>query len=205
MEITADVVKELRLKTGAGMMDCKRALQEAEGSMDRAIEILREKGLAAAAKKAGRVAKEGLIETYSHGGGRIGVLVEVNCETDFVARNEEFRQVVHEIALQIAAARPRWVRREEVPEDTIAAERRIYDAQAANEGKPPHIAEKIVQGRLEKFFQEFCLLEQVYIKDDKKRVQDLINELVAKMGENVQVRRFARFEVGEELQGSQEA
>ncbi len=205
MEITADVVKELRLKTGAGMMDCKRALQEAEGSMDRAIEILREKGLAAAAKKAGRVAKEGLIETYSHGGGRIGVLVEVNCETDFVARNEEFRQVVHEIALQIAAARPRWVRREEVPEDTIAAERRIYDAQAANEGKPPHIAEKIVQGRLEKFFQEFCLLEQVYIKDDKKRVQDLVNELVAKMGENVQVRRFARFEVGEELQGSQEA
>ncbi len=205
MEITADVVKELRLKTGAGMMDCKRALQEAEGSMDRAVEILREKGLAAAAKKAGRVAKEGLIETYSHGGGRIGVLVEVNCETDFVARNEEFRQVVHEIALQIAAARPRWVRREEVPEDTIAAERRIYDAQAANEGKPPHIAEKIVQGRLEKFFQEFCLLEQVYIKDDKKRVQDLVNELVAKMGENVQVRRFARFEVGEELQGSQEA
>jgi elongation factor Ts len=173
--------------------------------MDRAVEILREKGLAAAAKKAGRVAKEGLIETYSHGGGRIGVLVEVNCETDFVARNEEFRQVVHEIALQIAAARPRWVRREEVPEDTIAAERRIYDAQAANEGKPPHIAEKIVQGRLEKFFQEFCLLEQVYIKDDKKRVQDLVNELVAKMGENVQVRRFARFEVGEELQGSQEA
>ncbi len=205
MEITADIVKELRLKTGAGMMDCKRALQEAEGSMERAVEILREKGLAAAAKKAGRVAKEGLIETYSHGGGRIGVLVEVNCETDFVARNAEFRQVVHEIALQIAAARPRWVRREEVPEDTIAAERRIYDAQAANEGKPPHIAEKIVQGRLEKFFQEFCLLEQVYIKDDKKRVQDLVNELVAKLGENVQVRRFARFEVGEELQGSQEA
>ncbi len=205
MEITADIVKELRLKTGAGMMDCKRALQEAEGSMERAVEILREKGLAAAAKKAGRVAKEGLIETYSHGGGRIGVLVEVNCETDFVARNAEFRQVVHEIALQIAAARPRWVRREEVPEDTIAAERRIYDAQAANESKPPHIAEKIVQGRLEKFFQEFCLLEQVYIKDDKKRVQDLVNELVAKLGENVQVRRFARFEVGEELQGSQEA
>jgi elongation factor Ts len=205
MEITADVVKELRLKTGAGMMDCKRALQDAGGSMDRAIEILREKGLAAAAKKAGRVAKEGIVETYSHGGGRIGVLVEVNCETDFVARNAEFRQVVHEIALQIAAARPRWVRREEVPEDTIAAERRIYDAQAANEGKPPQIAEKIVQGRLEKFFQEFCLLEQVYIKDDKKRVQDLVNELVAKLGENVQVRRFARFEVGEELQGSQEA
>ncbi len=205
MEITADVVKELRLKTGAGMMDCKRALQDANGSMERAIEILREKGLAAAAKKAGRVAKEGIIETYSHGGGRIGVLVEVNCETDFVARNAEFRGVVHEIALQIAAARPRWVRREEVPEDTIAAERRIYDAQAQNEGKPAHIAEKIVQGRLEKFFQEFCLLEQVYIKDDKKRVQDLVNEVVAKMGENVQVRRFARFEIGEEMQGSQEA
>jgi len=203
MEITADVVKDLRLKTGAGMMDCKRALQEANGSMDRAVEILREKGLAAAAKKAGRAAKEGYIETYSHGGGRIGVVVEVNCETDFVARNAEFRAVVHEIALQIAAARPRWVRREEVPEDTIASERRIYDAQAANEGKPAHIAEKIVQGRLDKFFQEFCLLEQVYIKDDKKRVQDLVNELVAKMGENIQVRRFARYEIGEELQGSQ--
>ena len=205
MEITADVVKDLRLKTGAGMMDCKRALQEANGSMDRAIEILREKGLAAAAKKAGRVAKEGIIETYSHGGGRIGVMVEVNCETDFVARNTEFRQVVHEVALQIAAAKPRWVRREEVPEDTIAAERRIYDAQAANEGKPPHIAEKIVQGRLEKFFQEFCLLEQVYIKDDKKRVQDLIGELVGKLGENIQVRRFARFETGEEIAASQGA
>ena len=205
MEITADIVKELRLKTGAGMMDCKRALQEADGAMDRAIEILREKGLAAAAKKAGRVAKEGVVETYAHGGGRIGVMVEVNCETDFVARNTDFRQVVHEIALQVAAAKPRWVRREEVPEDTIAAERRIYDAQAQNEGKPPHIAEKIVQGRLEKFFQEFCLLEQVYIKDDKKRVQDLVGELVGKLSENIQVRRFARFEIGEEITGSQEA
>ncbi len=205
MEITADIVKELRLKTGAGMMDCKRALQESGGAMDRAIEILREKGLAAAAKKAGRVAKEGVVETYAHGGGRIGVMVEVNCETDFVARNTDFRQVVHEIALQVAAAKPRWVRREEVPEDTIAAERRIYDAQAQNEGKPPHIAEKIVQGRLEKFFQEFCLLEQVYIKDDKKRVQDLVGELVGKLGENIQVRRFARFEIGEEIAGSQEA
>ena len=205
MEITADIVKELRLKTGAGMMDCKRALQESGGAMDRAIEILREKGLAAAAKKAGRVAKEGVVETYAHGGGRIGVMVEVNCETDFVARNTDFRQVVHEIALQVAAAKPRWVRREEVPEDTIAAERRIYDAQAQNEGKPPHIAEKIVQGRLEKFFQEFCLLEQVYIKDDKKRVQDLVGELVGKLGENIQVRRFARFEIGEEITGSQEA
>ena len=205
MEITADIVKELRLKTGAGMMDCKRALQEAQGSMDRAIEILREKGLAAAAKKAGRVAKEGVVETYAHGGGRIGVLVEVNCETDFVARNAEFRQVVHEIALQIAAAKPRWVRREEVPEDVIASERRIYDAQAQNEGKPPQIAEKIVQGRLEKFFQEFCLLEQVYIKDDKKRVQDLVGELVGKLGENIQVRRFARFEIGEEIAGTQGA
>lgn len=203
MEITADIVKQLRTKTGAGMMDCKRALQEAEGSMDRAIEILRERGLAQAAKKAGRVANEGVVETYLHGGGRIGVLVEVNCETDFVARNTEFKDVVHELSLQVAAARPRWVRREEVPEDVIAAERRIYDAQAQNEGKPPQIAERIVQGRLEKFFQEMCLLEQVYIKDDKKRVGDLVTELIAKMGENIQVRRFARFEVGEEILGSQ--
>ena len=203
MEITSDIVKQLRTKTGAGMMDCKRALQEAEGSMDRAIEILRERGLAQAAKKAGRVANEGVVETYLHGGGRIGVLVEVNCETDFVARNTEFKDVVHELSLQVAAARPRWVRREEVPEDVIAAERRIYDAQAQNEGKPPQIAERIVQGRLEKFFQEMCLLEQVYIKDDKKRVGDLVTELIAKMGENIQVRRFARFEVGEEILGSQ--
>jgi len=203
LEITADIVKQLRTKTGAGMMDCKRALQEAEGSMDRAIEILRERGLAQAAKKAGRVANEGVVETYLHGGGRIGVLVEVNCETDFVARNTEFKDVVHELSLQVAAARPRWVRREEVPEDVIAAERRIYDAQAQNEGKPPQIAERIVQGRLEKFFQEMCLLEQVYIKDDKKRVGDLVTELIAKMGENIQVRRFARFEVGEEILGSQ--
>ncbi|MDA8344067.1 MAG: translation elongation factor Ts [Thermaerobacter sp.] len=205
MEITAEIVKELRTKTGAGMMDCKRALTEAGGSIERAVELLRERGLSQAAKKAGREASEGLVETYVHANGRIGVLLEVNCETDFVARNQEFRSVVHEIALQVAAARPRYVRREEVPEDLVAAERRIYEAQAANEGKPEKIAERIVQGRLEKFYQETCLLEQVYIKDDKKRVQDLVTEMIAKLGENIQVRRFARFEVGEEAGTTQEA
>jgi elongation factor Ts len=187
------------------MMDCKRALTESGGSMERAVELLRERGLAQAAKKAGREASEGVVETYVHANGRIGVLLEVNCETDFVARNQEFRAVVHEIALQIAASRPRCVRREEVPEELVASERRIYEAQAANEGKPEKIAERIVQGRLEKFYQETCLLEQVYIKDDKKRVQDLVTEMIAKLGENIQVRRFARFEVGEEAAASQEA
>ena len=198
MEITADIVKQLRQKTGAGMMDCKRALTEAEGSLDRAVELLRERGLSQAAKKAGRDASEGLVESYLHANGRIGVLLEVNCETDFVARNQEFRALVHEIALQIAASRPRCVRREDLPAEEIAAESRIYEAQAANEGKPPQIAQRIVQGRLEKFYQETCLMEQVYIKDDKKRVQDLVTEMIAKLGENIQVRRFARFEVGEE-------
>jgi elongation factor Ts len=203
LEITADIVKELRTKTGAGMMDCKKALTEANGSIERAIEILRERGLSQAAKKAGREASEGVIETYVHANGRIGVLLEVNCETDFVARNQEFRAMVHEIALQVAAGRPRYVRREEVPQDIVAAESRIFEAQAANEGKPAQIAQRIVQGRLEKFYQETCLLEQVYIKDDKKRVQDLVTEMIAKLGENIQVRRFARFEVGEEAGSAQ--
>lgn len=179
------------------MMDCKRALTEAEGSVDRAVELLRERGLSQAAKKAGREASEGVVEAYVHAQGRIGVLVEVNCETDFVGRNQDFRELVHELALQVAAAKPLYVRREDVPEDIIASERRIYEAQAANEGKPPQIAERITHGRLEKFFQENCLLEQVYIKDDKKRVQDLVTAAIAKLGENIQVKRFARFEVGE--------
>lgn len=179
------------------MMDCKRALTEAEGSFERAADLLRERGLSQAAKKAGREASEGAVEAYVHAQGRIGVLVEVNCETDFVGRNQDFRDLVHDLALQVAAARPTWVRREEVPEDIISAERRIYEAQAANEGKPAQIAERIITGRMEKFFQENCLVEQVYIKDDKKRVQDLVTEAIAKLGENIQVRRFARFEIGE--------
>ncbi|SMB95489.1 translation elongation factor Ts (EF-Ts) [Thermanaeromonas toyohensis ToBE] len=195
--ISAEAVKELRNRTGAGMMDCKRALEETGGDIEKAIEILRMKGLAAAAKKAGRVAKEGLVHAYIHGGGRIGVLIEVNCETDFVARTEEFKDLVHNLAMQVAAARPEYVKREDVPEEVIEREKSILRAQALNEGKPEKVVEKIVSGRLEKFFQENCLLEQPYIKDPERKVKDLIAEKIAKLGENIEVRRFARFEVGE--------
>lgn len=195
--ISAEAVKELRNRTGAGMMDCKRALEETGGDIEKAIEILRMKGLAAAAKKAGRIAKEGLVHAYIHGGGRIGVLIEVNCETDFVARTEEFKDLVHNLAMQVAAARPEYVKREDVPEEVIEKEKNILRVQALNEGKPEKVVEKIVAGRLEKFFQESCLLEQPYIKDPERKVKDLIAEKIAKLGENIEVRRFARFEVGE--------
>lgn len=195
--VSAEAVKELRNRTGAGMMDCKRALEETGGDIEKAIEILRMKGLAAAAKKAGRVAKEGLVHAYIHGGGRIGVLIEVNCETDFVARTEEFQDLVHNLAMQVAAARPEYIKREDVPEEVIEREKSILRAQALNEGKPEKVVEKIVSGRLEKFFQESCLLEQPYIKDPDRKVKDLIAEKIAKLGENIEVRRFARFEVGE--------
>lgn len=197
--ISAADVKELRNRTGAGMMDCKKALEETGGDMEKAIEYLRMKGLAAAAKKAGRVAKEGLVEAYIHGGGRIGVLIEVNCETDFVARTEDFRSLVHDLAMQVAAARPRYVRREDVPEEVVEKEKNILRAQALNEGKPEKVVDKIVAGRLEKFYQETCLLEQPFIKDMDRTVKDLIVEKIAKLGENIEVRRFVRFEVGEEL------
>lgn len=195
--VSAEVIKELRNRTGAGMMDCKRALEETGGDIERAIEILRMKGLAAAAKKAGRVAKEGLVHAYIHGGGRIGVLIEVNCETDFVARTEEFRDLVHNLAMQVAASRPEYIKREDVPEEVLEREKSILRAQALNEGKPEKVVEKIVSGRLEKFFQESCLLEQPYIKDPDRKVKDLIAEKIAKLGENIEVRRFVRFEVGE--------
>jgi len=195
--VSAEAVKELRNRTGAGMMDCKRALEETGGDIEKAIEILRMKGLAAAAKKAGRVAKEGLVHAYIHGGGRIGVLIEVNCETDFVARTEEFQDLVHNLAMQVAAARPEYIKREDVPEEVIEREKSILRAQALNEGKPEKVVEKIVSGRLEKFFQESCLLEQSYIKDPDRKVKDLIAEKIAKLGENIEVRRFVRFEVGE--------
>jgi elongation factor Ts len=198
--ISAQAVKELRERTGAGMMDCKNALIEANGDMERAIEILREKGLAAAAKKAGRVANEGLVEAYIHGGGRIGVLVEVNCETDFVANTEEFRNFVKEICMQIAAANPRYISREDVPQEVIEKEKEILRAQALNEGKPANVIDKIVEGRLEKFYKENCLLEQEYIRDPEKTVKDLLNEMIAKLGENIIIRRFARFERGEGLE-----
>ncbi len=198
-EITAAMVKELREKTGAGMMDCKKALGETNGDMQQAVDLLREKGLAAAAKKASRVASEGIVDAYIHGGGRVGVLVEVNCETDFVARNEDFRAFVHDVALQVAALKPQYVGREEVPADVIAHEREVLKAQALQEGKPAHIVDKMVEGRLEKFYKETCLLEQPFVKDQDTTLQQVLNALVAKIGEKVSVRRFARFEMGEGL------
>lgn len=197
--VDASAVKELRERTGAGMMDCKRALTESNGDMEKAIEILREKGLAAAAKKAGRIASEGIVDAYIHGGGRIGVLIEVNSETDFVAMNEEFRQFVRDMAMQVAASSPLYVKREDVDPQLIEKEKEIYRAQALNEGKPEKIIEKMVEGRIEKFYKEICLLEQPFIKDPDRTVQDVLTALIAKIGENITIRRFVRFEKGEGL------
>jgi elongation factor Ts len=200
MEVRAESVKQLREKTGAGFMDCKKALAENRGDFDEAVRWLREKGLAAAAKKAGRATSEGLIGTYLHAGGRIGVLVEVNCETDFVAKTPEFQAMVKDLAMQVAAASPalaRFVRREEVPAETIEQEREIYRAQARGSGKPDKVIEKIVDGKVEKFLSDICLLEQPFIRDPEKTVSDVVNETISRLGENVQVRRFARFQLGE--------
>ena len=202
--VTAKMVAELREKTGVGMMDCKKALTQTDGNMEKAIEFLRERGLAQAAKKSGRIAAEGIVESYIHGNGRIGVLVEVNIETDFAAKNEDFRALVKDIAMQIAASKPLYVRREEVPAEVIEKEKEILKAQAVNEGKPEHIAEKMVAGRIEKFYKENCLMEQPYIKDGDKNITQLINENIAVIGENITVRRFARFEMGEGLQKKEE-
>lgn len=202
--ITAEMVKQLRERTGAGMMDCKKALTEADGNIDKAIELLREKGLAAAAKKAGRIAAEGLVEAYIHGNGRIGVLVEVNVETDFAAANDEFKQLVKDIALQIAAANPEYVRKEEVPADVLEKEMNILRVQARNEGKPEKIIEKMVEGRIEKFYKETCLLEQPWIKDPDKTIKQLVTEKIAVIGENINVRRFVRYERGEGLAKKEE-
>ncbi|MDI6709149.1 MAG: translation elongation factor Ts [Bacillota bacterium] len=198
MEVSAKMVKELRERTGAGMMDCKKALMET-GDMEKAIDFLREKGLAAAAKKAGRAASQGLVDSYIHGAGRIGVLIEVNCETDFVAKTDDFKALVRDLAMQVAAARPEYVAREEVPAAVIEHERSILRAQALNEGKPEKIVEKMVDGRLEKFFKDNCLLEQPFIKNPDVTVQQVVTEAIAKLGENIVVRRFARFELGEGL------
>ncbi|WAH35379.1 translation elongation factor Ts [Alicyclobacillus dauci] len=199
-EVTAAMVKELREKTGAGMMDCKKALTEAEGDMERAQEVLRERGLASAAKKAGRVAAEGLVESYIHAGGRIGVLVEVNCETDFVAKNEDFRSFVKDIAMHIAAAAPQYVRREEVPAEVVEKEKEILRNQTLNEGKPANIVDKIVEGRIDKFFKDICLLEQQFVKDTDKTIDTLLREKIATIGENISIRRFARYVVGEGIE-----
>jgi elongation factor Ts len=200
MEFTAALVKELREKTGAGMMDCKRALTEANGDIERASEVLREKGLASAAKKSGRVAAEGIVESYIHGGGRIGVLVEVNCETDFVAKNDDFRNFVKDIAMHIAASNPQYVKRDEVPGEIISKEREIVRAQTLNEGKPEKIVDKIVDGRIEKFLKEICLLDQQFVKDPDKTVETLVKEKIAQIGENISIRRFSRFVVGEGIE-----
>ncbi len=200
MAITANDVKELRERTGAGMMDCKRALTEADGNMDKAIEILREKGLAAAAKKSGRIAAEGLVASYIHMGGRIGVLVEVNCETDFVAKTDNFKDLVHDVAMQIAATNPQYVSKEEVPTDVIEKEKEILRAQALNEGKPEKIVDRMVEGRIEKYYKEVCLLEQPFVKDSDKTVKGMIMEAIASIGENISVRRFVRYEMGEGLE-----
>lgn len=197
MEISALSVKELREKTGAGIMDCKRALLESGGDLEKAVDYLRQKGLALAARKEGRVAAEGLVGAYIHGGGKIGVLVELNCETDFVARTHDFQNLLKDVALQVAAATPRYVRREDVPLEETEREREIYRLQAQDMGKPQNIVDKIVDGKMEHFYSEICLLEQEFIKDPDRQVEDLIREVVTKVGENIQVRRFARYHVGE--------
>ena len=202
--ISASSVKELRDMTGAGMMDCKRALQEADGNMEKATEILREKGLAAAAKKSGRIAAEGIVESYIHMGGRIGVLVEVNCETDFVAKTPEFKAFVRDIAMHIAASNPQYLTKEEIPEDVIAKEKEILKVQALNEGKPEKIVDKMVEGRIEKYFKEVCLMEQPFVKDTDKTIQDIVNEKIATIGENIHIRRFTRYQMGEGLEKRQD-
>lgn len=199
MSISASMVKELRELTGAGMMDCKKALEETNGDMEKAIVLLREKGLSKAAKKAGRIAAEGLVDAYIHNG-RIGVLIEVNCETDFVAKNEEFKQFVRDMAMQVAAANPKYVAKEDVSEEELNQEREILRQQALNEGKPEHVVDKIVEGRIEKYYEQVCLLEQPFIKDPDVKVKDLINEKIAKIGENIKIRRFVRYEVGEGIE-----
>lgn len=198
--VTAQMVKELRDRTSAGMMDCKKALVACDGDIEKAIDELRTKGLAKAAKKAGRVASEGVVVSYIHAGGRIGVLVEVNCETDFVAKTDEFKALAYDIAMQIAAAKPECISREEVSEEMIIREKEVLRAQAIEEGKPEKVIEKMVEGRIEKYYKEACLLEQAFIKDPDKTIQVLIHENVAKMGENINVRRFSRYEVGEGIE-----
>ena len=203
-EITAALVKELRERTGAGMMDCKKALSATDGDLEKAIDFLREKGLAAAAKKAGRVAAEGLVEAYIHGGGRIGVLVEVNCETDFVAKTDAFKELVKDIAMHIAATNPSYLKREEVPTAELEHEQAVLAEQARNEGKPEKIIEKMVAGRIEKYYKEVCLMEQPFVKDPDKTISDLITESIAKIGENVSIRRFTRYQLGEGIEKKEE-
>ena len=198
MTVTADQVRQLREKTGAGMMECKKALLEASGDFEKAVDVLRKSGIARAGSRGGRAASEGLVESYIQPGNRVGVLIEVNCETDFVARTPEFAGLVRDLAMQVAAAGAEYIRREDVPAERVAKEREIFAAQLEGQGKPSAIIDKIVTGKLEKFYAEVCLLEQPYIRDDKRTVGGLVTEAAAKTGENIVVRRFARFRLGEE-------
>jgi len=199
MEISVELVKDLRQRTGAGVVDCKKALQEAKGNMDAAIDYLRRKGLATAAKKAGRIATDGLVSSYIHAGGKMGVLVEINCETDFVAKTEDFQSFVKNIAMHIAAANPQYIRREEVLEEVLEKERDIYRTQALDAGKPQKVIDKIVEGKMERFYSEVCLLEQTYVRDSDLTIKELLDALIAKIGENITIRRFTRFQLGEGL------
>ena len=200
MEVTTAMVKELRERTQAGMMDCKNALVATDGNLDKAVEHLREKGLSQAVKKSGRTASEGMVESYIHMGGKIGVLVEVNCETDFVAKTDKFRALAHDVALQIAASNPLYVSKEEVPSENLGKEREILRAQALNEGKPEKIVDRMVEGRIEKYYKEVCLLEQPFVKNPDITVQDLVNEATLASGEKIAIRRFARFQLGEGIE-----
>lgn len=200
MAISAKMVQALRAKTGAGIMDCKRALTDTDGDLEKAVETLRKKGLAAAAKKAGRTTSEGAVVSYIHGGGKLGVLVEINCETDFVAKTDQFQQLTKDIAMHIAAANPQFLKREDVSEDLLNKEREIYAAQFANSGKPEQVIGKIVDGKIDKYLSEICLLEQSFVKDPDKSIQQLVTEAVAQLGENVNIRRFARFALGEGIE-----
>ena len=197
MEITSGMVKELRDRTNVGMMDCKKALQDASGNMEKAVDLLRQKGLAKAMKRAGREAADGLVHAYIHSGGKIGVLVEVNCETDFAAKSEDFGQFVRNVALQIAAANPLGISPEDIPQDIVERERAIYLAQAQESGKPQNILEKMVDGKMRKFYEENSLMQQKYIREPDKTIQDYLNELIAKVGEKIEVRRFSRYQLGE--------
>ncbi len=197
MAITAQMVKELREKTGAGMMDCKKALTETDGDFDKAVTYLREKGIAKAAGKAGRSTKEGVIYSYIHPGNKLGVLVEINCETDFVARNENFLEFAKDIAMHIAASEPIAIDREEIDKELIEKEREVYRQQALNEGKPEKIIDKIVDGKLEKYYSETCLLEQPFVKDSDRTVNDIVKDMIAKIGENISIKRFTRYRLGE--------
>ncbi len=199
MEISVELVKDLRQRTGAGVIDCKTALQESKGNLEGAIDYLRRKGLATAAKKAGRIAADGLVSSYIHAGGKMGVLVEINCETDFVAKTEDFQTFVKNIAMHIAAANPQYIRREEIPEQALERERAIYRTQAQEAGKPQKVIDKIVEGKMERFYSEVCLLEQTYVRDPDVTIKELLDAMIAKVGENIAIRRFARFQLGEGL------